>query len=169
MPHHYCQDGHRGKRDSHSGTESWDWKHTRLLMVEISVVNLRQEYGPSSWRICAGEGSEIPVLQQKWDWTAHKRISWTILLEIGQRRLCPCKNRETLLDDGVLDQALRGSLQISWTIRAVQVLQQPCLLKLWWRSLGLAFCNLRLSGQRWRRSISVGAGVGGTTASGLMG
>ena len=38
----------------------------------------------------------------------------------GQRRLCPCKNRETLLDDGVLDQALRGSLQISWTIRAAQ-------------------------------------------------
>ena len=28
--------------------QKWDWKRTRLLMVEISVVNLRQEFGPSS-------------------------------------------------------------------------------------------------------------------------
>ena len=33
--------------------QKWDWKGTRLLMVEISVVNLRQEFGPSSWEISA--------------------------------------------------------------------------------------------------------------------
>ena len=33
--------------------QKWDWKGARLLMVEISVVNPRQEFGPSSWQIFA--------------------------------------------------------------------------------------------------------------------
>eukprot|EP00434_Breviolum_minutum_P022470 symbB.v1.2.019832.t2/scaffold1644.1/size164340/2 len=37
--------------------QKWDWwKHTRLLMVEIRVVHLRQEYGPSSWDLCGYPG-----------------------------------------------------------------------------------------------------------------
>ena len=33
--------------------QKWGWKGTRLLLVEISVVNLRQEFGPNSWKIFA--------------------------------------------------------------------------------------------------------------------
>ena len=40
---------------SHHCEHLWmiGWKHTRLLMVEISVVNLRTEFGPSSSKIVA--------------------------------------------------------------------------------------------------------------------
>ena len=74
--------------------QKWDWKLTRLLMVEISVVHLRQEYGPSSWRIFAdilenlGEAGFALAKIEKRFWTLEY---WT-----------PGTTQRSLLSDGIL-------------------------------------------------------------------
>ena len=74
--------------------QKWDWKGGRLLMVEISVVNPRQEFGPSSWQIFAdildnldSAGFALAKIEKR-SWTMEY---WT-----------PGTKQRNLLSDGIL-------------------------------------------------------------------
>ena len=93
MPHH-CQDGYRRQRNSNVATEVGLEGRKAILMVEISVVNLRQEFGPSSWEIFAdildnldSAGFALAKIEKR-SWTMEY---WT-----------PGTKQRNLLSDGIL-------------------------------------------------------------------
>lgn len=77
--------------------QKWNWKHTRLLMVEISVVNLRKEFGQNSWQKFADILDNIKNAKNGGFWLAkiEKRF-WTM------DYWTPETTERNLLSDGIL-------------------------------------------------------------------
>eukprot|EP00434_Breviolum_minutum_P022469 symbB.v1.2.019832.t1/scaffold1644.1/size164340/2 len=174
MPHHCRQDGHRRKRDSatevglveaHKTTHGGDQGRASTTRVRTKLMGSLRISGKISAQQAlhlAEAFLDVGVLDTRY----HAK-------EFGQSEQRRCRSSNVF--ETVVEDTPTRSSRASSSTRTRSLVHAFCNLRTWFwdyslsSHLDLKMLNTcRLSGQRWRRSISVGAGVGGTTASGAQ-